>query len=63
MSDEPDTLKLTEAARYLHVNPSTLYRLLKHKEIPGRKIGRWRLQRKALDAWMRERTVSARGES
>ena len=42
-----------EAAEYLSVHVRTLYRLVKHGEIPGRKIGgSWRFKKNALDEWL-----------
>jgi len=42
-----------EAAEYLSVHVRTLYRLVKHGEIPGRKIGgSWRFKKDALDEWL-----------
>lgn len=40
-----------EAARYLRVNPQTVYRLLRGGRCPGVKIGRqWRIRKTDLDA-------------
>lgn len=40
-----------EAARYLRVNPQTVYRLLRGGNCPGVKVGRqWRIRRADLDA-------------
>jgi excisionase family DNA binding protein len=40
-----------EAARYLRVNPQTVYRLLRGGRCPGVKIGRqWRIRKADLDA-------------
>src|SRR5260370_41861571 len=37
-------MTLEEVSRYLHVHPSTVYRLLKRREIPAFRIGRdWRV--------------------
>ena len=50
-----------EAAEYLSVHVRTIYRLVKHGEIPGRKIGgSWRFKKDALDEWLstRENTSS-----
>jgi excisionase family DNA binding protein len=48
-------LTLDEAAAYLNVHPSTIYRLLKRREIPGFKIGSdWRFTRVRLDRWIAE---------
>jgi excisionase family DNA binding protein len=42
-----------EAAEYLSVHVRTIYRLAKHGEIPGRKVGgSWRFKRDALDEWL-----------
>ena len=44
-------LTVEEAARYLRVNPQTVYRLLRCGDCPGFKIGRqWRIRRTDLDA-------------
>ena len=42
-----------DAAEYLSVHVRTIYRLVKHGEIPGRKIGgSWRFKKDALDEWL-----------
>jgi excisionase family DNA binding protein len=42
-----------EAAEYLSVHVRTIYRLVKNREIPGRKIGgSWRFKKNALDEWL-----------
>ncbi len=42
-----------EAAEYLSVHVRTIYRLAKHGDIPGRKIGgSWRFKKDALDEWL-----------
>jgi excisionase family DNA binding protein len=42
-----------EAAEYLSVHVRTLYRLVKQREIPGRKVGgSWRFKKDALDEWL-----------
>ena len=42
-----------EAADYLSVHVRTIYRLVKNREIPGRKIGGcWRFKKDALDEWL-----------
>ena len=45
-------MTLGEVARYLHVHPSTVYRLLKRQEIPAFRIGSdWRFNIEAIDTW------------
>jgi excisionase family DNA binding protein len=61
---EPEIMTIGEVAAYLRVHPSTIYRLLKHQEIPGFKIGSdWRFTKTAIDHWVTERgKLDARGE-
>jgi excisionase family DNA binding protein len=52
-------LTLSEVARFLRVHPSTVYRLLKHNDIPAFKVGAdYRFSREAIESWMRERSAS-----
>jgi excisionase family DNA binding protein len=45
-------LTLPEVAQYLHVHPSTIYRLLKTGRIPAWRIGSdWRFDLAAIDRW------------
>jgi excisionase family DNA binding protein len=49
-------LTVAELARYLRVNMSTIYRLIRNKELPAFRVGRdWRFKREAIENWMRER--------
>jgi excisionase family DNA binding protein len=48
-------MTLDEVAQYLHVHPSTIYRLLKEKRIPAFKLGSdWRFNQESIERWMRE---------
>jgi excisionase family DNA binding protein len=50
-------MKVAEVAEYLHVHPSTVYRLVLKGEIPAFKIGtELRFDRGAIDKWMTDRT-------
>jgi excisionase family DNA binding protein len=45
-------LTIGDAAEYLKVHPSTIYRLLKKKQLPAFKVGRdWRFKREEIDRW------------
>jgi excisionase family DNA binding protein len=45
-------MTLEEVSRYLRVHPSTVYRLLKRREIPAFRIGSdWRFNIEAIDTW------------
>jgi len=49
--DNP-VMTVRELADYLHVHPSTIYRLLKQKRIPAFKVGSdWRFDRESIDRW------------
>lgn len=50
---ESKILTLEELATYLRVHRSTIYRLLKHKKLPGAfKIGSdWRFNLETIDEW------------
>lgn len=48
-----EVLTSGEAAEYLNVHIRTIYRLVKNKQIPGRKVGgSWRFKKKALEEWL-----------
>src|SRR3990170_2095864 len=47
-------LTLDEAASFLKVSKSTLYKLLESGKLSARKLGRaWRFNRSELEAWLR----------
>ena len=53
---EEYVLTLEEAASFLKVSQSTLYKLLESGRAPGRKLGRrWRFSRAELGLWLRSR--------
>jgi excisionase family DNA binding protein len=49
-------LTLEDVAQYLHVHPSTVYRLLKNRSIPAFKVGSdWRFNEESIERWIKER--------
>jgi excisionase family DNA binding protein len=52
-------LTTEEVLGYLKVNPRTIYRLIRTRELPAVRIGRqWRFRQSDLDEWLeRQRTV------
>jgi excisionase family DNA binding protein len=55
----PSILTLANVADFLQVHPSTVYRLLKKKQLPAFKLGRdWRFNKESIDRW---RTEAERG--
>ena len=48
-------MTLEEVAEYLRVHPSTIYRLLKKKQLPAFKVGSdWRFNLESIDRWREE---------
>ena len=46
-------LTVDEAAEYLRIPKSSLYKLAKEGKIPCQKVGRhWRFHRRAIDKWL-----------
>ncbi len=57
---EEYVLTLEEAASFLKVSQSTLYKLLESDRIPARKLGRrWRFSRTELEQWLRNHAKEA----
>jgi excisionase family DNA binding protein len=54
----PLVMTVREVAMYLHVHPSTIYRLAKSAEIPVIRVGsELRFRTADIDKWMRVRQV------
>jgi len=54
-------LTVKELAHYLRLNPSTVYRLLREKKLPGFKIGEsWRISLEHIEQWQREQAGATR---
>jgi excisionase family DNA binding protein len=50
---ESAVMTLQDVADYLHCHTSTVYRLLKEREVPGFKMGRgWRFLKSDVDKWI-----------
>ena len=48
-------LTLEEVADFLHVHPSTVYRLLKNRRIPAFKVGSdWRFNQESIEQWVKK---------
>jgi len=53
-------LRLREVSTYLHVHPGTIYKLLKHHQIPAFPVGSdWRFNIEAIDSWCLEQSKLA----
>jgi excisionase family DNA binding protein len=53
-------LTVTELSEYLRVHPTTIYRLLRAKQLPGFRVGSdWRFDLDAIDRWRSEKEQAA----
>jgi len=51
----PTILTVRELSEYLRVHPTTVYRLLREKQIPGFRVGSdWRFDIDMIDRWVLE---------
>jgi excisionase family DNA binding protein len=51
-------MTVKELAAYLRVHPSTIYKLLRHRELPGFRVAsEWRFHLATIDRWLLERNV------
>jgi len=54
-------LTVPEVADYLHLDPSTVYRLAKQGRIPAFRVGgKWRFELRHLKRWMERKSIRAR---
>jgi excisionase family DNA binding protein len=52
-------MTLDEVAGFLHVHPSTIYRLLKQHSIPAFKMGSdWRFNQESIERWIKQREAA-----
>lgn len=57
-TQEGEVLTLEELAKYLKISRSTLYKLVRSRRIPGRKIGRsWRFHKSTIDRWLKVKSA------
>lgn len=50
---DPDILNRDQAAELLQLNPETVARLARARELPAKKVGhQWRFSRRRLEAWI-----------
>lgn len=58
MNQQTKVITISELCEYLRVHRSTLYRLLKKRQLPGFKIGSdWRFNVEAIDRWRMQQAV------
>lgn len=55
--DRDNLLTTREVARYLHVVPITVYRMIDRGDLPAIKVGsRWRIRRQDLEDYLKRST-------
>lgn len=55
LNNPPEVMIITEAAQYLRISSSSLYKLAQEGRIPCQKVGRhWRFRKEAIDHWLEE---------
>ncbi len=53
-----EIMTVADVARYLRCHPSSIYRLLKQRQIPAFRLGTdWRFRRSDIDRWIDASTV------
>ena len=56
----PTILTVRELSEYLRVHPTTIYRLLRTKQIPGFRVGSdWRFDTEMIDRWSSEQAAAS----
>ena len=59
---EDDIMTLEEVAKYLKLQPQTVYKWAQEGQIPGAKLGKeWRFRRRILDEWVDNSIVLSKG--
>ena len=58
-----EIMTVPEVAEYLRCHESSIYRMLKNKQLPAFKVGAdWRFNRSQFDQWMLDSTVHGDGK-
>jgi excisionase family DNA binding protein len=59
---EDEIMTLEEVAKYLKLQPQTVYKWAQEGQIPGAKLGKeWRFRRRILDEWVDNSIVLSKG--
>ena len=60
-SEPDDVMTVDDVSQYLRLGKSTIYKLAKSGDLPGRKIGgRWRFSQQVLSEWLTSRSTDQR---
>lgn len=59
---DADIMTLEEVAKYLKLQPQTVYKWAQDGQIPGAKLGKeWRFRRRILDEWVDNSILFSKG--
>ena len=62
VSGDDEIMTLEEVAKYLKLQPQTVYKWAQEGQIPGAKLGKeWRFRRRILDEWVDNAIVLSKG--
>jgi excisionase family DNA binding protein len=58
-----EIMNIAQVAEYLHTHPSTIYRLLKRRNIPAFRLGSdWRFRRADIEKWIAAQEIKVADE-
>jgi excisionase family DNA binding protein len=56
--ENDELLTVAEIAAWLRITPRTVYRFIRHAQLPYRRVGaQYRFLRREVDAWLRRREM------
>jgi excisionase family DNA binding protein len=62
MSSPDEIMTVEEVAKYLKLQPQTVYKWAQEGQIPGAKLGKeWRFRRQILDEWVDNSIILSKG--
>jgi excisionase family DNA binding protein len=62
VTEEDEIMTLEEVAKYLKLQPQTVYKWAQEGQIPGAKLGKeWRFRRRILNEWVDNSIVLSKG--
>ena len=62
VSSDDEIMTIEEVAKYLKLQPQTVYKWAQEGQIPGAKLGKeWRFRRRMLDEWVDNSIVLSKG--
>ncbi len=64
VTTQEEILTIEEAAKYLRIPVSTVYRLAQSDRIPCQKVGRhWRFRKETIDHWLDDTIIKSKKQT